>query len=86
MTKNCKDLTSEIDKLKWDSKQPNRAFQGARNRNPNQFRRSNDVPQIIQREGRNVDDQRVVLPFQNNQNEEMDVDSDVVDDIVLLFN
>jgi hypothetical protein len=40
----------------------------------------------MQRERRNVDDQRVVPPFQNNQIEEMDVDSDVVDDVVVLFN
>jgi hypothetical protein len=31
MTKTLKDLTSEIAKLKWESKQPNRAFQGAGN-------------------------------------------------------
>ena len=66
MTKTLKDLTSKIDKLKWESKQPNRAFQGAVNRNPNQFRRPNDSPQIMQRERRNVDDQRVVPPFQKN--------------------
>jgi hypothetical protein len=86
MTKTLKDLTSEIAKLKWESKQPNRAFQGAGNRNQNQFRRPNDAPQIMQRERRNVDDQRVVPPFQNNQIEEMDADSDVVDDTVVLFN
>jgi hypothetical protein len=40
----------------------------------------------MQRERRNVDDQRVVPHFQNNQIEEMDVDSDVVDDVVVLFN
>jgi hypothetical protein len=42
--------------------------------------------QIMQRERRNVDDQRVVPPFQNNQIEEMDADNDVVDDTVVLFN
>jgi hypothetical protein len=86
MTKTLKDLTSEIAKLKWESKQPNMAFQGAGNRNPNQFRRPNDAPQIMQRERRNVDDQRVVPPFQDNQIEEIDVDNDVVDDTVVLFN
>ena len=86
ITKNLKDLTSEIAKLKWESKQTNKAFQGAGNRNQNQFRRPNDAPQIMQRERRNVDDQRVVPPFQNNQIEEMDANSDVVDDIVVLFN
>jgi hypothetical protein len=86
MTKTSKDLIFEIDKLKWESKQPNKAFQGARNRNPNQCRRLNDVPQKMKRERRNFDDQRVVPPFQNNQIEEMDVESDVVDDVVVLFN
>jgi hypothetical protein len=63
MTKNLKDLTSKIAKLKWESKQPNIAFQGVGNRNPNQFRRPNDAPQIMQRERRNDDDQRVVNPL-----------------------
>jgi hypothetical protein len=44
MTKNLKDLTSEIAKLKWEYKQPNKAFQGAGKRNANQFRRLNDAP------------------------------------------
>jgi hypothetical protein len=35
MTTNLKYLTSEIAKMKWESKQPNRAFQGAGSRNPN---------------------------------------------------
>jgi hypothetical protein len=47
MTKTLKDLTSKIAKLKWESKQPNIAFQGDGNRNPNQFRRPNDAPQIM---------------------------------------
>jgi hypothetical protein len=37
-------------------------------------------------ENKNVDDQRVVPPFQNSQIEEMDAYSDVVDDTVVLFN
>jgi hypothetical protein len=86
MTKTLKDLTFEIAKMKWESKQQNKAFQGAGNRNPNQFRRPNDAHQIMQRERRNVDDQRVVPPFQNNHIEEMDADSDVMDDTFVLFN
>jgi hypothetical protein len=66
ITKTVKDLRSEITKLKWESKQINRSFQGAGNINPNQFRRLNDVPRIMQRERRNIYDQRVVRPFQNN--------------------
>jgi hypothetical protein len=86
MTRNLKDLTSEIAKIKWESKQPNITFQGAGNRNQNQFRRPNDAPQVMKRERRNVDDQRVVPNFQNNQIEEIDADNDVVDDIVVVFN
>ena len=40
----------------------------------------------MQRERRNVDDQRVSPPFQDNQIEEIDVDNDVVDDTIVLFN
>jgi hypothetical protein len=87
MTKTLKDLTSKIAKIKWEFKQPNRDFQGAGNRNPNQFRRLDDAPRIMQRERMIVDDQRVAHPFQDNQIEEIDVDNDVVDDIVVvLFN
>jgi hypothetical protein len=86
MTRTLKDLTSEIAKLKWETKQPNRPYQDVGNINTNQFRRPNNVPQVMQRERRNVEDQRVVPPFQNNEIEEMDVESDVVDDVVVLFN
>jgi hypothetical protein len=85
MTKTLKDLASEIAKMKWEYKQPNISFQGAGNRNPNQFIRHNDAPQIMQRERRNVDDQRVVPPLQHNHIEEIDVDNDDVDDTVVLF-
>jgi hypothetical protein len=40
----------------------------------------------MQIERRNVDDQRVVTPFQNNQIEEIYAKNDVVDDSVVLFN
>jgi hypothetical protein len=43
MKKTLKDLTSEIDNLKWESKQPKKKFQGVGNRNLVQFRRSNDA-------------------------------------------
>jgi len=66
MTKTLKDLTSEIAKLKWESKQPNKSFQGVGNGIPNQFRRPNDALQIMQRERGNVDYQRVAQPFQDN--------------------
>jgi hypothetical protein len=86
MTKTLKDSTSEIDKIKWESKQPNRTFLEDGNRNQNHFRRPNDAPQVMQRERRNVDDQRVVPPFQKNQIVEIYADNDVVDDTAVLFN
>jgi hypothetical protein len=39
----------------------------------------------MQRERRNADDQRVVPPFQKKHIEEMDVDSDSMDDTTFLF-
>jgi flagellar biosynthesis GTPase FlhF len=35
MTKNLKDLNSEIAKMNWESKHPNKSFQGDGNRNQN---------------------------------------------------
>jgi hypothetical protein len=43
-------------------------------------------PQIMQRERRNADYQRVVPPFQNNQIEEMDANIDAMDDTAGIFN
>jgi len=63
MTKNLKGLTSKITMLKWETKHPNRPYQDARNKNTKQFRRPNNAPQVMQRERRNVQDQRVVPPF-----------------------
>jgi len=40
----------------------------------------------MQRERRNSDDQRVVLPLQKKHIEEIDADNDVVDDTAMLFN
>jgi len=42
-----KDLTSDIAKIKWETKQPNRPYQDDGNINTNQFRRSNNVPQVM---------------------------------------
>jgi hypothetical protein len=86
VTQTLKSLTSEIAKLKWEAKQPNKPYQDVANRNTNQFRRPNNVPQIMQRERRNVEDQRVVPPFQNNEVEEMDESNDIGDDSAVLFN
>jgi hypothetical protein len=86
MNRTLKSLTSEIDKMKWETKHPNRPYQDVGNRNTSQFRRTNNAPRLMQRERRNVEDQRVVPPFQNNEIEEMDAENDVVDDSTVLFN
>jgi hypothetical protein len=86
VNRTLKSLTSEITKLKWEAKYPNRPYQDVANINTNQFKRRNNAPQIMQRERRNVEDQRVVPPFQNNEVEEMDVGNDDRDVYAILFN
>ena len=66
MTKMLKTLTSEMARLKIEQKNPNRPAQEGDYRNPNQFRRPKNVPQILPRERKNQDDQKVLPPFQNN--------------------
>jgi hypothetical protein len=53
MTKMLKTLTSEMARLKMEQKQPNRPTQEGSYINPNQFRRPNNVPQILPRERKN---------------------------------
>ena len=66
MAKMLKNLTSKMARLKIEQKQPNRPAQEGGYRNPNQFRRQNNVPQILPRERKNQADQKVLTPFQNN--------------------
>jgi hypothetical protein len=61
MTRTLKSLTSEIAKLKLETKQPNKPSQDVGNRNTSQFRRYNNTPQVMQRARRNVEDQRLYL-------------------------
>jgi hypothetical protein len=42
-----KSLTSKITKLKWETKKPNRQYQDVANINKDQFRRPNNVPQVM---------------------------------------
>jgi hypothetical protein len=85
MTKMLKNLTSEIEMLKMEQKQPNRPPREGGYRNPNQFRRPNNVPQILPRERKNQDDQKVLPPFQNNAvDEEEDNDGTEEDPAVHL--
>jgi hypothetical protein len=76
MSKMLKTLTSELARLKLEGKKTNRPAQDAGNRNPNQYRRPNNAPQLLQRERRNHEDQRILPPFQNNVVEEIDENDD----------
>jgi hypothetical protein len=67
MDKMLKTLTSEMAMLKMKQKNPSRPAQESGYRNPNQFRRPNNAPQILPRERKNQDDQKVLPHFQNNQ-------------------
>jgi hypothetical protein len=80
MAKMLKTLTSEMDRLKMETKKPGRPTQEGGYKNSNQFRRPNNVPQIMQRERRNQEDQRVLPPFQNNAVEEVEEIDDTEED------
>jgi uncharacterized small protein (DUF1192 family) len=87
MKKMLKTLTSEIERLNMEEKHPNRPAQEGGYRNPNQFMRPNNVPQILPRERNNQDDQKVLPPFQNNAvDEEEDNDGTKEDSAVHLTN
>jgi hypothetical protein len=86
MDKMLKTLTSEMARLKMEQKQPNRPTQEGGYRNPNQFRRPNNVPQILPRERRNQEDQKVFPPFQNNAVEEVEEEDDTEDDPAVHLN
>jgi hypothetical protein len=77
MTKMLKTMTSEMARLKMEQRQPNRPTQEGGYMNPNQFRRPNNVPQILPRERKNQDDQKVLPPFQNNTIDEDDTEEDL---------
>jgi hypothetical protein len=76
VAKMLKTLTSEMERLKMEQKQPNRPAQEGGYRNPNQFKRPNNVPQILPRERKNQDDQKVLPPFQNNAVDEEEDEDD----------
>jgi hypothetical protein len=71
MAKMLESLTSEISKLKIKNKQPVKGIgtydSAGRNpnQNPNNFRRSNQLTQILQRENNPTEDQRIKVPLQN---------------------
>jgi hypothetical protein len=64
LTKLVKSLSAEMEKMKLEGRQTNRNTQDTGNRG--NFRRQNNAPQILQRDQRNRDDQKVQTPLQNN--------------------
>ena len=64
LTKMVKSLTTEISKLKMEERLATTKNVSFDQPNRGQFRRPN-VPQILQRERRDVDDQKVQPPFLN---------------------
>jgi hypothetical protein len=86
MAKMLKTLTSEMARLKIEQKQPSRPAQEGGYRNPNQFRRPNNVPQILPRERKNQDDQNVLPPFQNNAVDEEEDEDDTEEDPAVHLN
>jgi len=53
-----------MEKIKLEGRQGNRNTQDFGNRN--NFRRKNNAPQILQRDKRNKEDQKVYTPLQKN--------------------
>jgi ribonuclease HI len=86
MDKMLKALTSEMERLKMEQKQPSRPAQEGGYRNQNQFRRPNNAPQILPRERKNQEDQKVLPPFQNNAVDEEEDEDDTEDDPAVHLN
>jgi hypothetical protein len=73
LTKLVKSLSYEMEKMNLEGRQNNINTQDTCNRG--NFRRQNNTPQILQRDQRNRDDQKVQTPLQNNM-----VDDEVGED------
>jgi hypothetical protein len=86
MDKMLKTLTSEMERLKMEQKQPSRPAQEGGYRNQNQFRRPNNAPQILPKEIKNQDDQKVLPPFHNNAVDEEEDEYDTEEDPVVHLN
>ena len=70
MYKVIKDFSPKHSKLEMAGRNFNRPTQEGGFRNQNQYRRGNNPPQILQRENRNNDPEKIQAPFQNNYVEE----------------
>jgi hypothetical protein len=86
MAKMLKTLTAEMARLKMEQKQPSRPAQEGGYRNQNQFRRPNNAPQILPRERKNQDDQKVLPPFQNNAVDEEEDEDETEEDPAVHLN
>jgi hypothetical protein len=86
MAKMLKDLTSEMERLNMEKKQPSRPAQEGGYRNQNQFRRPNNAPHILPRERKNQEDQNVLPPFDNNEIDEEGDEDDIEYDLVVHLN
>jgi hypothetical protein len=82
LAKLVKSLSAEVERLKLEGKQSYRNPLNVDNRGG--FKRTNNAPQIIQRDQRNRDrdDQKIQAPFQNNlvtdeEGEEEDIDPEI---------
>jgi hypothetical protein len=64
LTKLVKSLSEDMERLKLEGRQTNQNTQDLGN--INNFRRMNNTPQILQRDQRNKEDQKVQTPLQNN--------------------
>jgi hypothetical protein len=86
MAKMLKTMTSEMERLKMEQKKPSSPAQEGGYRNQNQYRRPNNAPQILPRERKNQDDQKVLPPFQNNAVDEQEDEDDTEYDSVVHLN
>ena len=73
-------------RLNMEQKQPNIPTKEGGYRNPNQFRRPSNVPQILPRERKNQDDQKVLPHFQNNVVDEEEDEDDTEEDPTVQLN
>jgi hypothetical protein len=86
MDKMLKDMKYKMEILKMEQKKPSRPTQEGGYRNQNQFGRPNNAPQILPRERKNQEDQKVLPPFHNNAVDEEEDEYDTEDDSVIHLN
>jgi hypothetical protein len=78
MARKMEEMSSELSKLRLEKQKWNAPQEG--NQNTNQYRRPYN-PQIMQRDKKNNDDQKIQTPLQNNYIEENQEAEDVDEDL-----